>query len=41
MTPGGFEEYFRAMAAGDEAAVAAVSERVGYAPVPALQPRPA
>jgi quercetin dioxygenase-like cupin family protein len=34
ITPGGFEEYFRAMAAGDDARVAAVSERFGYAPVP-------
>lgn len=31
-TPGGFEEYFRAVAAGDEAAIAAASERFGYAP---------
>jgi mannose-6-phosphate isomerase-like protein (cupin superfamily) len=32
--PGGFEEYFRAVAAGDEAAIAAVSERFAYAPSP-------
>jgi mannose-6-phosphate isomerase-like protein (cupin superfamily) len=30
-TPGGFEDYFRALAAGDEAAAAAVLERSGYA----------
>ena len=34
MTPGGFEAYFRALAAGDEQAVAAVSERFGYATSP-------
>jgi len=34
ITPGGFEEYFRAMAAGDDDAVAAASQRFGYAPVP-------
>lgn len=33
MAPGGFEEYFRALVAGDEAAVAEVSARVGYRPV--------
>jgi mannose-6-phosphate isomerase-like protein (cupin superfamily) len=32
-SPGGFEDYFRAVAAGDEAAIAEVSERLGYAPV--------
>lgn len=31
--PGGFEHCFRAIAAGDEAALAAASARVGYAPV--------
>jgi hypothetical protein len=31
--PGGFEDYFRAVAAGDEAAMAEVEQRVGYAPV--------
>jgi mannose-6-phosphate isomerase-like protein (cupin superfamily) len=32
MSPGGFEHYFRALAAGDEAALAEVCERFGYAP---------
>lgn len=32
MAPGGFEDYFRAMATGDDERVAAVSERFGYAP---------
>ena len=32
-TPGGFEDYFRGLAAGDEKMIAAVSERFGYAPV--------
>jgi mannose-6-phosphate isomerase-like protein (cupin superfamily) len=32
-SPGGFEYYFRAVAAGDEAAIAAISERFGYAAV--------
>ncbi len=32
-SPGGFEDYFRAVAAGDEAAITEVSERLGYAPV--------
>jgi len=36
IAPGGFEEYFRALAAGDDERVAAVSERFGYAPVPAI-----
>jgi len=31
--PGGFEDYFRAVAAGDEAAMAEVEHRVGYAPI--------
>ena len=31
--PGGFEDYFRAVAAGDEAAMAEAEHRVGYAPV--------
>jgi len=31
--PGGFEDYFRAVAADDEAAMAEVEHRVGYAPV--------
>ena len=31
--PGGFEDYFRAVAAGDEAAMSEVEHRVGYAPV--------
>jgi mannose-6-phosphate isomerase-like protein (cupin superfamily) len=35
ITPGGFEAYFRALAAGDEAGVAAASDRFGYAPSPA------
>ena len=35
IAPGGFEDYFRALAAGDDERVAAVSERFGYAPVPA------
>ncbi|HZT53340.1 MAG TPA: cupin domain-containing protein [Gaiellaceae bacterium] len=30
-SPGGWEDFFRAVAAGDGAAVAAVSERFGYA----------
>jgi mannose-6-phosphate isomerase-like protein (cupin superfamily) len=29
-TPGGFEHYFRALAAGDEELMAAISERFGY-----------
>ena len=29
-TPGGFEHYFRAIANGDEQALAAISERFGY-----------
>src|SRR5438270_4909390 len=29
-SPGGFEDFFRAMAAGDRAAIAEVSERFGY-----------
>jgi mannose-6-phosphate isomerase-like protein (cupin superfamily) len=32
LVPGGFEDYFRAMAAGDDKAVAEVSERFGYKP---------
>lgn len=32
--PGGFEDYFRALAAGDHAGVAAASERAGYAAPP-------
>jgi mannose-6-phosphate isomerase-like protein (cupin superfamily) len=32
-SPGGFEHYFRAMAAGDEETIAAISERFGYRPV--------
>jgi mannose-6-phosphate isomerase-like protein (cupin superfamily) len=32
--PGGFENYFRAMAAGDAEAIAEVSERFGYAAWP-------
>jgi mannose-6-phosphate isomerase-like protein (cupin superfamily) len=32
--PGGFEDYFRALAGGDTDAVAAVSERFGYKAVP-------
>lgn len=32
--PGGFEEYFRALVAGDEGRIAAVSARFGYDPVP-------
>ena len=32
-SPDGFEDYFRAVATGDEAAIAAVSEQHGYAPV--------
>jgi mannose-6-phosphate isomerase-like protein (cupin superfamily) len=34
IAPGGFEEYFRAMAAGDEEAAAAAGARFGYAPFP-------
>jgi mannose-6-phosphate isomerase-like protein (cupin superfamily) len=33
MAPGGFEDYFRAMAAEDDERLAAVSERFGYRPV--------
>jgi mannose-6-phosphate isomerase-like protein (cupin superfamily) len=32
-SPGGFEHYFRAVAAGDRETIAAVSERFGYATV--------
>lgn len=32
IAPGGFEGYFRALAAGDDAAVAELSARYGYAP---------
>ena len=32
-SPGGFEDYFRAVAVGDEGAIAELSERFGYAPV--------
>jgi mannose-6-phosphate isomerase-like protein (cupin superfamily) len=32
--PGGFEDYFRAMATGDAEAIAEVSQRFGYAPWP-------
>ena len=32
-SPGGFEHYFRALAAGDADAIAAISERFGYRPV--------
>ena len=32
-TPGGFEHFFRGMAAGDQEAIAAISERFGYRPV--------
>lgn len=32
MTPGGFEAYFRALAAGDDAAMAGIAARVGYRP---------
>jgi hypothetical protein len=35
IAPGGFEDYFRAMAAGDEEAAAAAGARAGYEPVPA------
>ncbi len=35
IAPGGFEEYFRAMAAGDEEAAMAAGARFGYAPSPA------
>jgi mannose-6-phosphate isomerase-like protein (cupin superfamily) len=35
MAPGGFEDYFRATAAGDDEAAAAAGARFGYAPVPA------
>lgn len=34
MSPGGFEEYFRAMAAGDEEAALAAGARLGYQPYP-------
>jgi mannose-6-phosphate isomerase-like protein (cupin superfamily) len=32
-SPGGFEEYFRAVAAGDDEAMQEVARRVGYAPI--------
>ena len=32
-SPGGFEDYFRAIVTGDEQMIAAVSERFGYRPV--------
>lgn len=32
--PGGFEDYFRAVAAGDEQALAEAAERFAYAPAP-------
>jgi mannose-6-phosphate isomerase-like protein (cupin superfamily) len=32
-SPGGFDHYFRAVAAGDSDAIAAISERFGYKPV--------
>jgi mannose-6-phosphate isomerase-like protein (cupin superfamily) len=32
-SPGGFEDYFRAVAAGDEPAMVAAGDRMGYAPV--------
>jgi mannose-6-phosphate isomerase-like protein (cupin superfamily) len=35
-TPGGFEQYFRAMAAGDEDASAEALARFGYEPFPAV-----
>ena len=35
IAPGGFEDYFRALAAGDDDRAAAASERFGYAPVTA------
>lgn len=34
-SPGGWEHFFRALAAGDAEMIAAVSERFGYAPVAA------
>jgi hypothetical protein len=36
--PGGFEHYFRAVVAGDEETIAAVSERFGYRPVGSSTP---
>jgi mannose-6-phosphate isomerase-like protein (cupin superfamily) len=32
LSPGGFEDYFRALAAGDDEAVSEVSDRFGYRP---------
>lgn len=32
-SPGGFEDYLRSAAAGDEAGMAAATQRIGYAPV--------
>ena len=32
LAPGGFEDYFRAMAEGDDERIAAVSQRFGYRP---------
>jgi mannose-6-phosphate isomerase-like protein (cupin superfamily) len=37
-SPGGWEHFFRAVAAGDSATIAAVSERFGYAETPVGEP---
>ena len=37
-SPGGWEHFFRALASGDAATIAAISERFGYAEVPAGEP---
>ena len=36
-SPGGWERFFRAVAAGDGTTIAAISERFGYAEVPAVE----
>lgn len=36
-TPGGFEHFFRGVAAGDNETVAAISERFGYRPVESVR----
>jgi mannose-6-phosphate isomerase-like protein (cupin superfamily) len=39
-SPGGFEDYFRSIAAGDESGMAAAALRTGYAPVNGQAPVP-
>jgi quercetin dioxygenase-like cupin family protein len=39
-SPGGFEDYFRSLAAGDESGAAAAAKRMGYAPVNGQAPAP-